>query len=93
LHSAVDHSKHEYARHEDGLTITTNTVEGYFSILKRGINGIYHHVSKQYLDQYLREFDYRYNVRKMDDGARFALALKKTGGRRLTLREPISKPK
>ncbi len=90
-HSAVDHSKHEYARHEDGLTITTNTVEGYFSILKRGLNGIYHHVSKQYLDQYLREFDYRYNVRKMDDGARFVMALKKTGGKRLTLREPKGK--
>jgi transposase-like protein len=87
-HSAVDHSKHEYARHEDGLTITTNTVEGYFSILKRGLHGIYHHDSKQYLDQYLREFDYRYNVRKMNDGARFTLALKKTGGKRLTMREP-----
>ena len=52
------------------MTITTNTIEGYFSILKRGITGVYHHVSKQHLYQYLREFDYRYNVRKMDDGAR-----------------------
>jgi len=87
-HSKVDHSKKEYARHEDGLTITTNTVEGYFSILKRGVNGIYHHVSKQYLDQYLREFDFRYNVRKMNDQDRNTLAIKKTRGKRLMLKEP-----
>lgn len=87
-HSMVDHRKKEYVRREDGLVISTNTVEGYFSILKRGINGIYHHVGKAYLDQYLREFDFRYNVRKMDDTKRFALAVKKTGGKRLTLREP-----
>ena len=91
-HSAVDHSKHEYSRRENGVTITTNTIEGYFSILKRGITGVYHHVSKQHLDQYLREFDYRYNVRKMDDGERFVLAVKKTGGKRLMLREPKRKP-
>jgi hypothetical protein len=87
-HSKVDHSIKEYARHEDGLTITTNTVEGYFSILKRGIYGIYHHIGRHYLDQYLREFDYRYNVRKMDDTERFNLAVKKTGGKRLMLKEP-----
>jgi transposase-like protein len=87
-HSMVDHSKKEYVRREDGLVISTNTVEGYFSILKRGINGIYHHVNKAYLDQYLREFDYRYNVRKMDDGERFTLAVKKASGKRLILREP-----
>jgi transposase-like protein len=87
-HSTVDHSKKEYARHEDGLTITTNTVEGYFSIIKRGIHGVYHHVGKHYLDQYLREFDYRYNVRKLDDQERFTLAVKKTGGKRLMLKEP-----
>jgi hypothetical protein len=87
-HSKVDHSKKEYARREDGLTISTNTVEGYFSILKRGINGIYHHVGKAYLDQYLREFDYRYNVRKLNDQDRSILAIQKTSGKRLTLREP-----
>ena len=79
-HSKVDHSKREYSRLEDGITISTNTVEGYFSILKRGINGVYHHVSKNYLDQYLREFDFRYNVRKMNDQDRSVLAIKKTRG-------------
>jgi hypothetical protein len=87
-HSAVNHTKKEYVRHEDGVCITTNTVESYFAIIKRGIDGIYHHVGKAYLDQYLREFDYRYNVRKMNDNDRFALAVKKTGGKRLTLRNP-----
>lgn len=89
-HSKVDHSKKEYSRREGDLTITTNTVEGYFSILKRGIDGVYHHVGKAYLDQYLREFNYRYNVRKLNDHDRNVLALKKTSGKRLTLREPKS---
>jgi len=87
-HSAVNHSIHEYARHEEGLTITTNTVEGYFSIIRRGIDGIYHHVGKQYLDQYLREFDFRYNVRKMNDRDRSVLAIRKCSGKRLMLKEP-----
>jgi transposase-like protein len=87
-HSQVNHTEREYVRHEDGLAITTNTVEGYFGILKRGIDGIYHHVGKQYLDQYLREFDFRYNIRKLNDQDRSVVAIKKTSGKRLTLREP-----
>lgn len=87
-HSAVNHSIKEYARHEDGLTITSNTVEGYFSIVRRGIDGIYHHVGKQYLDQYLREFDFRHNDRKMNDKDRTVLAIKKTAGKRLMLNGP-----
>jgi transposase-like protein len=89
-HSAVDHHRKEYARHEDGLLISTNTVESYFAIVKRGINGIFHHVSAQYLDMYMREFDYRYNVRKMDDEERFELAVRKTADKRLTLKTPRS---
>jgi transposase-like protein len=87
-HHTVNHRAKEYVRHEQGLTITTNTVESYFAIIQRGVNGIYHHVGKKYLDLYLREFDYRYNVRKMDDETRGALAIKKTSGRRLMLKEP-----
>jgi hypothetical protein len=80
-HSQVNHTAKEYVRHEDGLAITTNAVEGYFSILKRGINGIYHHVGKHYLDQYLREFDFRYNVRSMHDTKQTDLVLKKSEGK------------
>ena len=58
-HEAVNHSIGEYVRGE----AHTNTVEGYFSILKRGIVGTYHHVSQQHLKRYLAEFDFRYNER------------------------------
>jgi len=46
------------------VCITTNTIEGYFATLKRGINGVYQHVGKQHLHRYLSEFDFRYNSRK-----------------------------
>jgi transposase-like protein len=58
-HSTVTHSKGEYARGE----VTTNTVEGYFSILKRGLAGVYQHVSEQHLKRYLYEFDFRHSNR------------------------------
>jgi ISXO2-like transposase domain len=87
-HSQVNHRAKEHVRHEDGVVISTNTVEGYFSILKRGINGVYHHVGRQYLDQYLREFDFRYNVRPMNDTKRTDLAIKKSAGKRLMLKQP-----
>jgi hypothetical protein len=47
------------------------TIEGYFSILKRGVNGVYHHVGKQHSYRYLSEFDFRYNSRLVEDGERF----------------------
>jgi transposase-like protein len=59
-HGTVNHSKEEYVR---AYFWHTNTVEGYFSILKRGIVGTYHHVSKEHLHRYLAEFDFRYNER------------------------------
>ena len=86
-HDTVNDNEKEYSRKAaDGVTITTNTVEGYFAILKRGNYGIYHHWGKHYTDQYLREFDFRYNVRKMNDDDRSDLALKKTEGKRLMLK-------
>ena len=87
-HSKVNHSIKEYVRYEDGVCVTTNSVEGYFATLKRGIHGVYHHVGKEYLDQYLREFDYRHNIRKLNDDERFDVAVRKTSGKRLTLRQP-----
>ena len=64
------------------------SVEGYFSILKRGINGVYHHVGRKHLGRYLSEFDFRYNGRKISDGERTALALKGAEGRRLMYSTP-----
>ncbi|OFW28782.1 MAG: hypothetical protein A3J28_06170 [Acidobacteria bacterium RIFCSPLOWO2_12_FULL_60_22] len=64
--------------------------EGFFAILKRGNYGVYHHWSRKYLGQYLREFDWRYNVRKLPDMERAVVALKLTGGKRLLLKPPAS---
>ena len=89
-HDQVNHVAKEYARYEDGVCITTNTIEGYFATLKRGINGVYHHVGKQHLHRYLSEFDFRYNSRKEKDGDRTLLALKSTSGKRLMLRDSKS---
>jgi hypothetical protein len=75
-HSLVNHKTDEYVRYEEGFCVTTNTIEGYFSLLKRGINGVYHHVGRQHLHRYLSEFDFRYNNRKVTDGERALQALK-----------------
>ena len=66
-------------------------IEGYFAILKRGVIGTYHHVSKQHLKRYLAEFDFRYNERValgVNDKQRAARLLKGIVGKRLTYRRP-----
>jgi transposase-like protein len=83
----VNHSKGEYVR---GIA-STNTVESYFSILKRGLNGIYHNVSSHHLHRYLSEFDFRYCNRHLDDGERTTLAIRKANGKRLMYKEPVKK--
>jgi transposase-like protein len=85
-HRTIRHSWKIYARKEGDVLISTNTIEGYFSILKRGINGVYHHVGKQHLHRYLSEFDFRYNSRHSNDGERSLLAIKKVTGKRLMYR-------
>ncbi|MEX2643114.1 MAG: IS1595 family transposase [Acetobacterales bacterium] len=82
-HGSVNHSIDEYVR---GSFWHTNTVESYFSIMKRGINGVYQHVSQQHLKRYLGEFDFRYNERKVSDAERALIALKGIEGKRLTYR-------
>src|SRR3954451_17913102 len=84
-HATVNHSIKEYVRGD----AHTNTVEGYFSIFKRGIYGVYHHVSEQHLKRYLCEFDFRYNHRialGFDDSTRAQIAIKGIVGKRLTYR-------
>lgn len=84
-HEMVDHGKDEYARGD----VYSNTVEGYFSVLKRGLVGTYPHVSEAHLKRYLVEFDFRYNRRsalKISDAECTDAALAGIGGKRLTYR-------
>jgi transposase-like protein len=85
-HKAVKHSADEYARKEGNFTVHTNTVESKFSLLKRGVMGTFHSVSKKHLPLYLAEFNHRYNERKVSDGERTVSALKCAEGKRLTYR-------
>ena len=82
-HEMVDHGADEYVRGD----AHSNTVEGYFSILKRGIFGVFHHVSEAHLHRYLAEFDFRYSNREKlgtNDISRFNIALQGFKGKRLT---------
>ena len=81
-HETVNHRAGEYARGR----VHTNTIEGYFSLLKRGLIGTFHHVGEQHLQRYVTEFDFRYNHRKATDSERTASALKQIAGKRLTYR-------
>jgi transposase-like protein len=78
-HQTVNHSQKEYVRD----SASTNTVEGYFSLLKRGLTGTYHHVSPRHLHCYLDEFNFRYNARSANDAVRNLSALKAIEGKRL----------
>ena len=81
-HQTVNHGSGEYVNGN----AHTNTIEGYFSILKRGINGIYQHVSNKHLSLYLNEFNFRYNARNITDSLRTILAVQSTSGKRLMLK-------
>jgi transposase-like protein len=85
-HGTVNHSIEEYVR---GGFWHTNTVENYFSIMKRGITGVYHHVSQQHLKRYLAEYDFRYNEREalgVSDAERMEKSIQGIVGKRLTYR-------
>jgi transposase-like protein len=87
-HEMVDHGADEYVRGD----AHTNTAEGYFSILKRGLIGVYHHVSEHHLERYLAEFDFRYNERMalgVNDAGRAHKALQGIEGKRLMYRRPL----
>jgi transposase-like protein len=86
-HEVVNHAAHEYVRGD----AYTNTLEGWFALLKRGVTGTFHHVSEQHLDRYIDEFSFRYNSRKITDAARTVKALAKIGGKRLMYKDPIKK--
>ena len=86
-HHVVKHSAKEYVRHEGKRVVTTNGVEGFFSLLKRGVMGTFHHISEQHLPLYLAEFDHRHNCRNLTDGQRTIQGLQKVEGKRLVYRK------
>jgi hypothetical protein len=91
--STVNHQQDEYVRMEGDRVITHNTVEGYYSIFRRGMKGVYQHCKEKHGHRYLAGFDFRYSNRVrfgIDDEARTALALKGITGRRLTYRGPAT---
>lgn len=85
-HHSVNHSINEYVRGD----VHTNTIEGYFSVMKRGITGVYHHVSPQHLKRYLAEYDFRYNERSaldVTDAERAVKAVRGVVGKRMTYQQ------
>jgi transposase-like protein len=89
-HDSVNHSKYEYVRVSD-RRVHTNTVEGFFSIFKRGMSGVYQHCAHHHLDRYLAEFDFRYSNRAkmgVDDSQRAEKLLKGVVGKRLMYQTP-----
>ena len=92
-HGWTTHSAGEYVSYEDS-EIHTNTVEGFYSIFKRGMKGVYQHCGKQHLHRYAAEFDFRYNNRianGVDDVDRSGIALRAAVGKRLTYQGPDQK--
>lgn len=85
-HAWVDHSSHEYVRKENGVVVTSNQAENFFSQLKRSLDGTHHRVSVEHLPRYLAEFDFRYSTRKVSDTERMAALMGRTGDRRLSYR-------
>ncbi len=81
-HHVVNHGRGEYVRGN----AHTNTIEGFFSLLKRGITGTFHHISKEHLNRYLAEFYFRWNNKDVTDGERTDYAIKGFEGKRLMYR-------
>jgi hypothetical protein len=88
-HDFVTHGKGEYGRGK----IHTNTVEGFYSVFKRGMKGVYQHCSEAHLHRYVAEFDFRYNNRTrlgVEDAERAAIVVRGAAGKRLMYRRPDS---
>jgi len=89
-HHAVNHSKFEYVlKTPDGIIASTNHCESFFSLLKRGVVGAWHCVSREHLHRYANEFAFRWNTRELTDGERMETAVGLATGKRLTYRQVI----
>lgn len=82
-HAMINHGMGDYSI--DG--ISTNTAESYFALLKRGVHGSFHHISRQHLSRYCDEFSFRWNYRKVNDGTRTEFAIKGMDGKRLVYKK------
>lgn len=89
-HHVVNHSAEEYARtNADGSVAHVNSAESFFSLLKRGVVGAWHHVSREHLPKYADEFAFRWTNRKMSDGERTVAAIQTAPGKRLTYQQVV----
>jgi transposase-like protein len=89
-HNVVNHSIKEYARRNvDGSNAHVNTAESFFSLIKRGIVGSFHHVSREHLHRYASEFQFRWNNRNITDGERMEVAIEQVVGKRLTYKQCV----
>ncbi|HEY2774673.1 MAG TPA: IS1595 family transposase [Candidatus Binatia bacterium] len=88
-HETVNHGDGEYVRGTGADTISTNEIEAFFALLKRGVVGSFHHVSKAHLHRYCNEFSFRWSHRKITDAERTRIALTQMVGRRLTYQQPL----
>jgi len=86
-HEVLNHSAGEYARGD----ATTNTVEAFFGLFKRGVMGSFHHISEKHMNRYLNEFSFRWDLRKSSDSDRTIEAIQSSEGKRLMYRAPIEK--
>ncbi len=86
-HHAVKHSMGEYARGDAHV----NSAESFFALLKRGVMGSFHHISKQHLDRYVTEFSFRWDERRATDSERTVRALRMAEGKRLLYKQPIKR--
>jgi len=88
-HKTVNHGTGEYVNGD----AYTNNAESYFALLKRGVHGTFHHISKKHLSRYCNEFSFRWDNRKVNDGERTVEAVKGMQGKRLMLRDLVGKSK
>ena len=89
-HDHVANARYEYTRkNADGSMASINHCESFFSLLKRGVNGAWHHVSREHLPKYANEFAFRWNTRHDTDGERMEKVAALIGGKRLTYREAV----
>jgi transposase-like protein len=84
-HESVRHSTKEFVRGD----VHTNSIEGFFGMLRRGLNGIYHNVSHEHLHRYLSEFQFRHNHRELSDGERTVAAIRGANHKRLLYKESV----